>query len=116
MNRRRQALPLCLDSAIVAVVPIVDQLPLEMLHGMKILQIQQIAPDQPKEILNHSVVQTVAFSTHALPDALFTEHSPILFVLVLPALVGMRVSLPQSLNYQRFLRRRRLSSNAKACF
>lgn len=53
---------------------------------MKFLQIQQLALEKPKEILNHSIVQAVALSAHALPDALLTEHSLILLVLVLPPL------------------------------
>ena len=67
-----------------------------MLHGLKILQIQQLAFEQPKEILNHSIVQTVALSAHALPDALLTEHSfltehsLILLVLVLPPLIRVK--------------------------
>ena len=39
MNCRRQALQLCLDSAVVVVVQIVDQFSLEVFHGFKILQI-----------------------------------------------------------------------------
>ena len=87
MNRRRQALQLCLDSAVVVVIQIVDQLLLEVLHGLKILQIQQLTFEQSKEILNHSIVQTVALAAHALSDSLVTEHPLVLLVLVLPALV-----------------------------
>ena len=90
MNRRRQALQLCLDPAVVIVVQIVDQLLLEMLHGVKFLRIQQLALEKPKEILNHSIVQAVALSAHALPDALLTEHSLILLVLVLPPLIRVQ--------------------------
>ena len=64
MNCRRQALQLCLDSAVVVVVQIVDQFSLEVFHGFKILQIQQLTLEQPKEILNHGVVQTVALATY----------------------------------------------------
>ena len=90
MNRRRQALQLCLDSAVVVVIQIVDQLLLEVLHGLKILQIQQLTFEQSKEILNHSIVQTVALAAHALSDSLVTEHPLVLLVLVLPALVGVQ--------------------------
>ena len=89
MNRRRQALQLCLDSAVV-VVQIVNEFLFEVFHGFKILQIQQFALKQSKEILDHSIDQTVAFPAHALPDALFTEHLPVLLVLVLSTLVGMK--------------------------
>ena len=71
MNRRRQALQLCLDPAVVVVVQIVDQFLLEMLHGLKLLQIKQLVLEQSKEIFNHGVVQAVSFPTHALSDALF---------------------------------------------
>ena len=71
VNRRRQALQLCLDSAVVVVIQIVDQLLLEVLHGLKILQIQQLTFEQSKEILNHSIVQTVALAAHALSDSKF---------------------------------------------
>ena len=90
MDRRRQTLQLCLDPAIIVVVQIVDQLLLEMLHGLKIMQIQQLALEQSKEILNHSIVQTVALSAHDLPDVPLTEHSLILLVLVLPALIRVQ--------------------------
>ena len=87
MNCRRQALQLCLDSAVIVVVQIVDQFLFEMLHRLKILQIQQFAFEQSKEILDHSVIQAVALPTHALADALLPEHPLVLLVLVLPALI-----------------------------
>ena len=90
VNRGRQALQLCLDSAVVVVVQISDQFSLEVFHGFKILQIQQLTLDQPKEILNHGVVQTVALAAHALADALLPEHPLVLLALVLPALVGVQ--------------------------
>ena len=49
MNRRRQALQLCLDSAVVIVIQIVDQFLFEVLYRLKFLQIQQLAFEQPKE-------------------------------------------------------------------
>ena len=60
-----------------------------MLHGLKFLQIQQFALEQSKEIFYHSIVQTIPFSAHALPDAFLPEHPLILPVLILPALIRM---------------------------
>ena len=90
MKSRRQALQLCLDATVVVVIQICSQFLLEVFHGLKLLQIQQLTLKQPKEVLNHSVVHTVSLAAHALPDALFSEHPLVLFVLVLPALVGMK--------------------------
>ena len=60
-----------------------------MFHGLKFLQVQQFALEQPKEIFYHSIVQTVPFPAHALPDALLPKHALVLFILVLPALIRM---------------------------
>ena len=57
---------------------------------LKFLQIQQLTFEQAKEIFDHGIVQTVAFAAHALSDAFFAKHPLVLFVLVLPALVGMK--------------------------
>ena len=89
MNRRRQALQFCLDPAVVAVIQICNEFQLEVFHGLKFLQVQQFALEQPKEILYHRIVQTVPFPAHALLDAFLSEHPLILFMLVLPALVRM---------------------------
>ena len=59
-----------------------------MLHGLKFLQIQQLALEQPEEILNHCVVQTIALAAHALPDALLPKHPLILLVLVVKIISG----------------------------
>ena len=90
MKSRRQALQLCLDATVVVVIQICSQFLLEVFHGLKLLQIQQLTLKQPKEVLNHSIVQTVSLAAHALLNTLLLEHSLLLFVLVLPALVGMR--------------------------
>ena len=58
MKSRRHALSLCLDA--VAVVQIVQQFPLEVLHRFKFLQIQQFAFEQAKEIFHDSIIQAVA--------------------------------------------------------
>ncbi len=60
-----------------------------MLHGLELLQIQQLAFKQAEEVLCHCIVQTVSFATHTLPDAFSFEHTLVQLVLVLPALVGM---------------------------
>ena len=89
MNCRRQALQFCLDPAVVVVIQICNEFLLEVFHGLKFLQVQQFALEQPKEIFYHSIVQTVPFPAHALPDAFLSEHPLILFMLVLPALIRM---------------------------
>ena len=89
MNCRRQALQFCLDPAVVAVIQICNEFLLEVFHGLKFLQVQQFALEQPKEIFYHSIIQTISLSSHALPDAFLSEHPLILFMLVLPALVRM---------------------------
>ena len=89
MNRRRQALQLCLDPAVV-VIQIFNEFLLEVLHGLKFLQIQQFTLEQAEKVFNYSIVQTVSLSAHALPDALLAEHPLILLMLVLPALIGMK--------------------------
>ena len=68
MNCRWQALQLCLDAAVVVVIQIFNEFLFEMFHGLKFLQIYQLAFEQPKEIFYHSIVQTVPLATHALPD------------------------------------------------
>ena len=90
MNRRRQALQFCLDPAIVAVVQTGNQFLLEMLRRLKLLQIQKFTLEKPKEILDHSIVRTISFTAHALPDALLPEHPTVVFVLVLPTLVRVQ--------------------------
>ena len=69
MNRRRQALQFCLDPAVVVVIQICNEFQLEVFHGLKFLQVQQFALEQPKEIFYHRIVQTVPFPAHALLDA-----------------------------------------------
>ena len=89
VNCRRQALQFCLDPAVVAVIQICNEFQLEVFHGLKFLQVQQFALEQPKEIFYHRIVQTVPFPAHALPDALLPKHALVLLVLILPALVRM---------------------------
>ena len=89
MNRRRQALKLCLDTAVIVVVKIVNQLGFELFKGLKFLQIQQLTFQQPKEILNHRIVQTVTLAAHTLLNAFLLQQPLVPLVLILPALVGM---------------------------
>lgn len=70
MKSRRQALQLYLDTVVVAVVQVMDQLSPEMLHGLEFLQIEQLTFDRTEKIFHHGIVQTVALSSHTLPDAL----------------------------------------------
>ena len=60
MKSRRQALRLCLDTLVVVVVQVIDQFLLEVLRGLKFLQIEQLTFEQTEEILHHSIVQTVS--------------------------------------------------------
>ena len=93
MKSRRQALQLCLDSAVVVVIQIGKKFLLEVLHGLERLQVKQFTLEQTKKVPHHGIVQTVAFATHALPDALTFEHALVLLVLVLPALVRVENQL-----------------------
>ena len=86
----RQALKLCFYAAVIIVVEVLDQLRLEVLHRLKLLQIQQLTFEQAEEIFNHGIVQTVSPSTHALVNAPDFEHPLVLLVLVLPTLVGVQ--------------------------
>ena len=54
------------------------------------VRVEQFTLEQSEEVFYHSVVQTVAFTAHALPDTFPLEHPLILFVLVLPTLVRMK--------------------------
>ena len=94
MKSRRQALQLCLDTVVVIVVQVIDQLSLEVLHGLEFLQIEQLAFEQTEEILHHGIVQTVTLSAHTLPDTLVFQHLLILSVLVVPSLGRNYIFLP----------------------
>ena len=90
MKSRRQALKLCLDAVVVVVIEIFNELLFEVIHRLELLQIQKFTFKQAKEVLYYSIVRAVIFPVHALPYAFLTKHPPVLFVLVLPALVGMK--------------------------
>ena len=62
MNCRRQALSLCLDSVVVVVIHVFNQFLLEVLHGLELLQIQQLTFEQSEEILYHGVVPAGIFA------------------------------------------------------
>ena len=89
VNCRRQALQLCFDAAVVIVVEIVQQFPLEVFYGLKFLQIQHLTFKQAKEVFYNSIVKAVALATHTLPNTFLTKHTLILLMLVLPTLVGV---------------------------
>ena len=82
MKSRHQALKLCLDAAVVVVVKIVNEFTLKVVQRPKFLQVKEFAFEQDKEILYHSIVQTVTLSTHALPDILVFEHGLVASALV----------------------------------
>ena len=44
---------------------------------------------KPKEVFHDSIIQAVAFPTHTLLNSFLTKHTLVLFMLVLPTLVGM---------------------------
>ena len=62
MNCRRQALSLCLDPAVVVVIHVFNQFLFEVLHGLELLQIQQLTFEQPEEIFYHGVVPAGIFA------------------------------------------------------
>lgn len=74
MQHRRQALPFCFDTAVVAVIQIVEQCLVEVFYDLKCLQFQQFTFEQAKEIFIHCIVQTVDFATQALPGVLLPER------------------------------------------
>ena len=58
-----------------------------MVRGLEFLQVDQLAFVQSKKVLNHCIVQAVAFAAHTLSDTFASEHLLVLSVLVMPALV-----------------------------
>ena len=90
MKSRRQAPKLCLDAVVVVEIGMFHELLLEVIHRLELLQIQKFTFKQAKEVFYYSIVQTVTFPAHALPDAFLAKHPLVLLVLVLPALVGMK--------------------------
>ena len=74
VNCRRQALQFCLDPAVVVVIQICNEFLFEVFHGLKFLQVQQFALEQPKEVFYHSIIQRISLSAHALPDAFLFDY------------------------------------------
>ena len=74
----------CLDMAVVVVIQIFNEFLFEVIHGLKLLQIQKFTFKQTEEVFYYSIVQVVTFSAHVLMDAFYLEFSLILLVLVLP--------------------------------
>ncbi len=87
MDSRRQALSFCLNAAVIVVVQVVNELLLEVFHRLELLQIEQFTFQQAKEVFYYLIIQAVSFAAHTLLDAFRFQHSLVLFVLVLPALV-----------------------------
>ena len=90
VKSRRQAPKLCLDAVVVVEIGMFHELLLEVIHRLELLQIQKFTFKQAKEVFYYSIVRAVIFPVHALPYAFITKHPPVLFVLVLTALVGMK--------------------------
>ena len=90
VNSRRQALKLCLDAMVVVVIQVGDEFFLEVFYGVECLEIEQFALEQSEEIFHHGIIQTIAFSAHALNDTVINQPLLVLLVLVLPALIGMQ--------------------------
>lgn len=61
-----------------------------MFRRIEALQVKKLGFEHPEEFFHYSIVQTVIFSAHALLHILFFKHSLVLFVLVLPALIGVQ--------------------------
>ena len=70
VKRRRQALSLCLDAAVVIVVQMVQQFHFKAFHGLELVQIQQLTFEYGKAVFHNSIVQAVSFAAHALGDFL----------------------------------------------
>lgn len=90
VNSGRQALKLCLDATVVVVIQVGDEFLLEVFHGVEGLKIEQFALEQSEEIFHHSIIQTVAFSAHALNDTVISQFLLIMLVLILPSLIGVQ--------------------------
>ena len=87
MKRRRQALKLCLNTAVVVVIQVSNQFNFEVFQRIEFLQIQQLTLQQAKEVFHDSIIQTVTFAAHALPDAIVFQQLLVMFMLILSALI-----------------------------
>ena len=65
MNCRRQALQLCLNLAVVVVIEILYEFLFAVLHGLRLLQIQQFTLEQTKETLNHGIAPDGSVKSYA---------------------------------------------------
>ena len=90
MNSRRQALKLCFDATVVVVIQIGYEFLFEVCYRIEILEIEQFALQQTEEIFNYSIIKTVAFSAHALNNAVISQLFLIMLVLILPSLIGVQ--------------------------
>ena len=90
VNGRRQALEFRLDAMVIVVIQIGDQLLLEVCHRLEFLKIKQFTLEQAEEVFDHSIIQTIALSAHALNDTVISQFLLVMLVLVLPALIGVQ--------------------------
>ena len=60
-----------------------------MLNRSEGLIVEELGLEQTEEILDHTVIITIALPGHALSDAILLERPLISFHLVVPALVGV---------------------------
>lgn len=65
------------------------QFDLEGLHRLEGLVAEELRLEQPKKVLDHTIIITISFSGHGLGDAFFFEQASIGFHLVVPSLVRM---------------------------
>lgn len=73
-----------------------------MLHGVEILQIEQLAFKMAEEIFHHRVVIAVSLAAHTLSNAFLLQHPYILIVSVVPPLIGMKQSQILTLSQEIF--------------
>ena len=73
MGSGGQALEFCLDSTMVVVMKIINKLKFEMRHRIKVLKIEELYFEKSKEVFHDSIVETIAFTAHTLPDTLFVK-------------------------------------------
>ena len=71
-------------------VQIGDQLVLEVCHRLEFLKIKQFTLEQAEEVFDHSIVQAIALSAHALNDTVISQFLLVMLVMVLPALIGVQ--------------------------
>ena len=61
-----------------------------MVHVPERIRIEQFRFHYPEEVLHHGVVQAVALAAHALDDLVLFQGCLIVYMLIVPALVGVQ--------------------------